>query len=160
MALTTTQQQFLNDFLKTLSVQEIQSIANIDNVPAEYFCADEYNANECARLVNIGKKTASCGLKESWDYDNEPYPKVGALTIVTNWDEEPVCIIQLTEVSFARFNEVTREFAEAEGEGDGTYEWWREAHIDFFTKYAQSIDSQFCEQSELILERFKKVYPT
>lgn len=155
----TTQKEMLNKYLATLTEQQKSAIPNLHNVPAEYFCADEYNANECARLINIGKKTASCGLKEAWDFDNEPYPQVGQLTIVTDWQQQPICIIQLKEVSIAKFNQVTPDFAKAEGEGDGSYDWWRQAHIEFFTTYAKTINSEFTEESELILERFEKVYP-
>ncbi|WP_428244091.1 ASCH domain-containing protein [Gynuella sp.] len=150
------QQEYLDKYLNTLTDAERSSIPL---VLADYFCADEFNANECARLVNTGIKRASCSLKAAYDVANEPFPEVGALTVVLNWAQEPVCIIRLTEVSTCPFNEVTREFAEAEGEGDGTYEWWREAHIEFFTQYASEIGAEFTETSELVLERFEKVYP-
>ncbi len=152
-------QKMLNDYLATLTNEQKANIPNLNNITDEYFCNDEYNANECARLVNIGKKTATCSLKEAWDFDNEPYPQVGELKIITNWHNEPICIIQLTEVKFAKFSEVTAEFAQAEGEGDGSYEWWQQAHIEFFTEYAKTINSEFNENSELVLERFKKMYP-
>ncbi|AJQ92416.1 ASCH domain-containing protein [Gynuella sunshinyii] len=150
------QQDYLDKYLSILTETER---AGIPQVLAEYFCADEYNANECARLVNVGIKRASCSLKAAYDVANEPFPKVGRLTVVLNWAQEPVCIIRVTEVSTCPFNEVTREFAEAEGEGDGSYEWWCEAHIDFFTQYAKEIGAEFTETSELVLERFEKVYP-
>lgn len=56
----------MEQYLSTLSAAERQTVSQLS---AEYFCADEYNANECARLVNIGKKTATCSLKQSWDID-------------------------------------------------------------------------------------------
>lgn len=149
-------QVFLDRYLATLSEAQRQAVPQVS---AEYFCADEYNANECARLVNMGKKTATCSLKQGWDIDNEPLPQVGALTVVLDWQENPVCVIKTTDVSICPFNEVSREFAEAEGEGDGTYEWWRQAHIEFFTQYAQSVGAIFNEASPLVLERFKKVFP-
>ncbi|MGF1753792.1 ASCH domain-containing protein [Vibrio makurazakiensis] len=154
--MTPEQQQFLDNYLGSLSSQERDAIPHII---AEHFCADEYNANECARLIDIGKKTASCGLKEGYDIDQEPLPKVGGLTLVLDWQQQPVCVVKITDVSICPFNQVTREFAESEGEGDGTYEWWREAHINFFTKYAQSVGAAFDENSDLVLERFEKVYP-
>ncbi|MGF1692282.1 ASCH domain-containing protein [Photobacterium kagoshimensis] len=154
--MTPNQQAMLDAYLAQLTPSEH---AAIPQIIAEYFCADEYNANECARLINADIKRASCSLKAGYDIDNEPLPQVGNLTLVLNWAEEPVCIVKLTNVSTSPFNQVTREFAELEGEGDGSYEWWRQAHIDFFTKYAQQIGTLFHEESELVLERFKKVYP-
>lgn len=150
------QQQYLDNYLKTLTAEERSQIPQIT---AEYYCADEYNANECARLINAGIKTASCSLKAGYDIENEPFPEIGRLTVVLNWAEEPVCIVKLNHVSCCPFNEVTEEFAKSEGEGDGTYEWWHKAHINFFTEYAKTIGAEFTETSELVLERFDKVYP-
>ncbi len=154
--MTPKQQAFLEQYLSTLTPNERESIPQ---TLAEYFCADEYNANECARLIDIGQKRASCSLKEGYLIDDEPFPEIGRLTVVLNWNEEPVCIVKLTDVSFCPFNQVTEEFAHAEGEGDGTYEWWRKAHIDFFTQYAKEVGATFSLESELVLERFEKVYP-
>lgn len=150
------QQELLDQYLSTLSQDERDSIPQF---LAEYFCADEYNANECARLIDNRIKRASCSLKAAYEVENEPLPEVGRITVVLNWDQEPVCIVKLTEVSIAPFNKVTREFAESEGEGDGSYEWWREAHIDFFSQYAKEVGKTFNESSELVLERFQKVFP-
>ncbi len=150
------QQNFLDEYLDTLSTEERTQIPQF---LAEYFCADELNANECARLVYEGIKRASCSLKVGYDIENEPLPEVGRITVVLNWSEEPVCIIKLIDVSTCPFDEVTSEFAALEGEGDGSYMWWREAHINFFTQYAQEIGAEFSEKSELVLEHFEKVYP-
>lgn len=147
---------YLTEYLSTLSDTEKKSISQVS---AEYFCANEHNANECARLINIGKKTATSSLKQSWDIDNEPLPLVGRLTVVLNWQEVPICITKTTEVSLCPFNEVPAEFATAEGEGDGSYEWWHKNHVDFFTSYAAEIGATFDENSLLVLERFEKVYP-
>ncbi|WGV97853.1 ASCH domain-containing protein [Vibrio sp. YMD68] len=150
------QQAYLDQYLLTLSpTEQLNSYKAI----AEYYCADEYNANECARLINLGIKRASCSLKAGYDAEKEPLPEVGQLTVVLNWKQEPVCIVKMTEVSICPFNQVTREFAESEGEGDGSYEWWRAAHINFFSQYAQEVGVEFNETSDLVLERFVKVYP-
>ena len=150
------QKDYLGRYLTTLTSTERDAIPE---VIAEYFCADEYNANECARLINQGIKRASCSLKAGYDAEQEPLPKVGRLSVVLNWAQEPVCIIKLKDVSICPFNQVTPEFAALEGEGDLTYQWWRDAHINFFTNYAASLGIEFSESSDLVLERFEKVYP-
>lgn len=154
--MTPQQQDFLSQYLDTLSEAERQTIPQFI---AEYYCADEYNANECARLVNAGIKRASCSLKAGYEVDNEPLPQVGRITVVLNWNEEPVCIVKHIEVTTSPFNQVSETFAQEEGEGDGSYQWWRDAHIQFFTQYAQELAIEFTEESELVLERFEKVYP-
>ena len=56
------------------------------------------------------------------------------------------------------YNEVTEEFAFAEGEGDRTLNWWRKAHWQFFTEECQAIGIEPQDNMMLILERFKVVY--
>ncbi|MBU2897729.1 ASCH domain-containing protein [Vibrio hepatarius] len=154
--MTPQQETFLNQYLVSVPKNYCESIT--DTI-AECFCSDEYNANQCAKLINQGTKRASCSLKEAYDIENEPLPKVGRLTIVLNWRQEPVCIIKLTDVSICPFNQVTEEFARLEGEGDLSYQWWHDAHIQFFTNYAKEVGATFNPDSELVLERFEKVYP-
>ncbi len=92
----------------------------------------------CAELVRIGQKTASCSMELWYSEHGEPMPEVGHLQVVTNWDGEPVCVIQMTDVSTCRYDEVTAEFAYAEGEGDRTLNWWRDAHAAFLKPSAMS----------------------
>lgn len=154
--MTPDQQALLDEYFATLSSSQKEAIPQIS---AEYFCADEYNANECARLINDGVKRASCSLKAGYDADSEPLPEVGRITVVLNWQQEPVCIIRLNKVEVMPFNQISAEFAALEGEGDGTYAWWRVAHIDFFTQYAQEVGVAFNEESDIVLEYFEKVFP-
>ncbi|MGR5175126.1 ASCH domain-containing protein [Vibrio parahaemolyticus] len=154
--MTPKQRAFVAQYLNT--IPEDQRF-NVDDIMAEHFCADEYNANECARLINIGVKTASCSLKAAYDIEQEPLPEVGRLSVVLDWKQNPVCIIQLTSVEVSPFDQVTDEFAYAEGEGDRSYSWWRQAHLKFFNEYAAYLNIAFSEQDELVLERFEKVFP-
>lgn len=154
--MTPNQHAFLDQYLAQLTEAERR---DIPQVLAEYFCADEYNANECARLINLGIKTATCSLKQGYLTDDQPLPQVGNLTVVLDWAENPICIVKVTDVECCPFNQVSEDFAQSEGEGDGTYAWWRKAHIDFFSQYAQEVGANFSEESELVLERFEKVYP-
>ncbi|WP_341662197.1 ASCH domain-containing protein [Vibrio sp.] len=154
--MTPQQEAFLRQYLSSLPNNQRETIT--DTI-AEHFCADEYNADLCAKLINQGIKRASCSLKEAYDIENEPLPKVGRLGIVLNWHQEPVCIIKLTDVSICPFNQVTEEFARLEGEGDLSYQWWHDAHVKFFTDYAKEVGASFTPESDLILERFEKVYP-
>ncbi|GGY47891.1 RNA-binding protein [Bacterioplanes sanyensis] len=152
--LTPEQHEFVTRYLTSLPEAE-QAV----QIFAEHFCADEYNANECARLINIGQKTATCSLKAAYEIEHEPLPAVGRLTLVLNWSQQPVCIIRTSKVTICPFNQVEPEFAAAEGEGDGSYEWWRDAHMKFFSQYAEEVGTEFNEDSELVLEHFDKVYP-
>jgi uncharacterized protein YhfF len=154
--MTPSQQAFMEAYLSTLSEAERGAIPQL---VAEHFCADEANANECARLIAAGIKRASCSLLASYEKEQEPLPQVGRLSLVLNWAQQPVCIVRLTEVSVCPFEAVDAAFSAAEGEGDGTLVWWRDAHMAFFTAFAWEVGVPFTPQSELVLERFEKVYP-
>lgn len=80
-------------------------------VTAGYFCADEVNANRCATLIDQGIKTASCSMAYWYEQNLEPWPEIDQLHIVTNWNDQPVCIIKITDITLCRFVDVTVDFA-------------------------------------------------
>lgn len=57
-----------------------------------------------------------------------------------------------------RFRDVTAEIAVAEGEGDLSLAYWREAHRSFFTPYLAELGIADLEDAELLIEFFELVY--
>ena len=115
-------------------------------------------ADELAELILIGKKTASCSAYDEWLYENEdPKSKIGSYTIVLNSKDEPVGIIQYTDMTIMPFNEVTEEFARAEGEGDLSYDYWYNGHVKFFTELMPQIGKEFYEAMPVVCERWKLI---
>ncbi|MDV6252267.1 ASCH domain-containing protein [Vibrio sp. EA2] len=147
---------YLDQYLVLLTPQQRESIPSMS---ADYYCADEYNANICAELVRSGQKTASCSMALWYSEHGEVMPQVGHLQVVTRWDGDPVCVIEITDISTCPYEAVSAEFAQAEGEGDGTLQWWREAHTQFFQAECKELGIEWHEQRMLVLERFKVVYP-
>ena len=147
---------YLEQYLSSLPDEVVSKYTSFS---ADYFCADEYNANLCADLILKGEKTATCSLDIWYSEQGEVMPKVGHLMVVTNWNGEPVCIVEITSVSKCKYNEVTEEFAASEGEGDKSLSWWRKAHWDFFSKECEELNIQPSEDMLLVLERFKLVSP-
>ncbi|WP_241907431.1 ASCH domain-containing protein [Vibrio breoganii] len=125
---------------------------------ADYFCADEYNANLCAQLILRGEKRASCSMEYWYSHEGEAMPSVGHLQVVTDWQGEPICIIEITSVDTCKYCDITAEFAALEGEGDKSLEWWREAHWKFFSLECQELGITPTPEMLLVLERFKVVY--
>lgn len=150
-------QHFLNDYLSSLSLEQRQSYQSFS---ADYFCADEYNANLCAQLILQGKKTATCSLAHWYQSGQEPMPVAGHLQVVTQWDGQPVCIIEITAVSQCLYNEVSAEFAYAEGEGDRSLNHWRKTHWAFFSAECKDQGLTPQETMPLVSEHFKVVFPT
>lgn len=155
-ALDQVSQAFLDSYLEQLTEDKRRQYSSFS---ADYFCADEYNANVCAELILKGEKTASCSMAHCYDVEGEPMPEVGHLQVVTNWQQEPICIIEITDVSSCAYQDVSAEFAAAEGEGDKSLVWWRDAHWEFFSRECEELKIEAKLDMMLILERFKRVYP-
>lgn len=149
-------QRYLQRFLNSLPEEVSNTYRSFSS---DYFCADEYNANVCADLILKGEKRASCSMEIWYSKEGESMPEVGHLQVVTNWDGTPVCIIEIIDVSTSKYKDITADFAKAEGEGDKTLTWWREAHWAFFSKECEELKMQPSEDMLLVLEHFKVVYP-
>jgi uncharacterized protein YhfF len=106
---------------------------------AFHFDDNERSANELAQLVLAGRKQATAGLVWSFEAASVALPKVGDLSVVTNWDKTPLCIIETQRVDIVAFDEVSEEFAATEGEGDGSLQYWQEAHRAYFARECQRI---------------------
>ncbi|WP_416150284.1 ASCH domain-containing protein [Salipaludibacillus sp. HK11] len=140
-------QQFWSEFCETNNKKNI-----------EYKEAFQFgvSADWLASLVVTGKKTATTSGLLFYELENEAIPKVGEYNIVLDVQEEPVAVIQVQSVEVVPMNEVTEEFALAEGEGD--YRFWWEAHEKFFTELLKAYDLEFSSDMLVVCERFKNVY--
>ncbi|MEK4670117.1 ASCH domain-containing protein [Niallia sp. FSL R7-0271] len=125
----------------------------------QYIDAFQFGASAdwLAELVVNGKKTATTSGFVFYEKEKEDIPKVGEHYIVLNGKENPVAVIEIESVQIVPMNEVTEEFALAEGEGD--YQFWWDAHRKFFTELLKEYDIAFTPNMLVVCERFKKVYP-
>lgn len=104
-------------------------------------------ADELLALVMKGVKTATCSTE---DEPNISTP--GERWIVLDGHGAPACVIETTEVTYRRYNEVDAGFAHEEGEGDRSLAYWREAHRTYFGRLGR-----FSEDMMLMCERFRLV---
>jgi uncharacterized protein YhfF len=129
-----------------------------DTYSAWHFCDNECDANELALLTRAGKKRATAGDLWSYEAESEPLPRVGDLSVITDWTGTAVCIIRTVAVEVVSFDEVTEEFAATEGEGDGSLDYWREAHQAAFSRTLASIGRAFTSDMPVVCERFEVVF--
>lgn len=122
-----------------------------------HFELSEKWANELLRLVLIGQKKATASSLYSYEYAKEPLPKVGDLSIVTDWDGVPRCVIEATAITVLPFSEITYEIAKREGEDD-TLESWQKGHIKFYKEEGKILGYQFTEEMLVVFEDFEVVY--
>lgn len=122
-----------------------------------HFELTEKWANELLRLVMIGQKQATCSSLLAYEVSGERLPQVGDYSIITDWEGNPHCVIETTEIIIMPFKDMTFEICKREGEDD-TLESWREGHIKFFTNDGKDVGYTFTEDMPIIFEDFKVVF--
>jgi uncharacterized protein YhfF len=113
-------------------------------------CASAMLAQDMLLLVLEGRKTATCvplaKLKES----GESMPEPGKRDVVFDGKGVPACMVETVSVTTCRFDEVTEEFARAEGEP--SLDAWRISHSRHFAR-----NGGFTPAMKLVCEQFKVV---
>ncbi len=105
-----------------------------------------------------GRKRATAGALWSYEFEKEPVPRAGDFSVITDWEGRARCVIRTTSVEIVPFESVTREFAAAEGEGDGSLEYWREVHWSCFTRELRSYGLEPQRDMLVACERFEVVF--
>jgi uncharacterized protein YhfF len=138
-----------------------KSVGGVDETrfyEAFFFADSEESANSLAELVLSGTKRATASSLWSYEAEGKRPPAPGDLSVVTDWAGVPRCIIETVAVDIVPFNHVTAEFAATEGEGDGSLEYWREAHRQFFARECAAHGRRFTEDMLVACERFIVVF--
>lgn len=150
-----TPEEYFNEYLKSLGREDD---FNPNDFMVDSFGDSPELADKLLEPVLSGIKTATCSALWEWEYEGNDIPYIGLRTVILNGKKEPCCIIETTEVSVRKYNEVDEVFAKDEGEGDFSLEYWRDAHKKFFTRTLPAIDKEFNEDIMLVCERFKVVW--
>lgn len=141
------------DFLKNNPDNRIKEIPI-----SFYFCDNEKDANECAELVVNGIKQATATSLWWYKKNNESLPEVGNQYIVTDWDGNAKAIIETTKIAPTPYSKVTSEFAQIEGEGDKSLEYWKRVHKAYYQREMEPYGEKFDENMIIVCEYFKTVY--
>ncbi len=126
--------------------------------PAWHFCDNQADADVLAALVVAGIKGATAGALWAYEAEGEPLPQAGDHNIITDWEGRARAVIRTTVVEVVPFGEVTAEFAAAEGEGDGSLEYWREAHRAAFSRELAALGRVLTDDMPVVCQRFEVVF--
>jgi len=113
-------------------------------------------AEELGALIVVGTKTATCSALWEYRTEGEPLPTVGLKTIVLDGNDDPLCIVETTEVEVKPYDRVDARFAYEEG--DRSLEYWQEAHWRFFSRTLPNISREPAIEMPLVCKRFRVVY--
>ncbi|MFU8786809.1 MAG: ASCH domain-containing protein [Candidatus Izemoplasmataceae bacterium] len=145
-------QAFWQRFLKALNKPE-----NTKYISCFHFELTEHLANELLALVLKGQKKATASSLLAYEIEKEPLPKIGELSIVTDFNGTPRCVIETQAVTIIPFNEMTYEICKREGEDD-TLESWQAGHRKFFSAEGKIVGYEFREDLPVVFEDFKVIY--
>lgn len=139
---------FWRSFAEATGIDEPYTAWGFGNDPAM--------ADDLGRLVRDGPKRATTSLLSWYEgEDAEPMPVVGALSLILDGCDQPLCVIRTTGVEVRAFGLVDEAFAWVEGEGDRSLAHWRAAHVDFFASEGRPV----AEDTPVVLETFELLWP-
>jgi uncharacterized protein YhfF len=124
----------------------------LDLPPMQLGYAGSQLRRKLVDAVLRGDKTATAGLRVDYEpHTEEPLPRVGERNVLSGFHDEPVAIIEMTEVDVVRIADVDLAFAFDEGEGFQTIADWRRAHEEFWGEH------QIGDDTLIVAERFRVV---
>lgn len=150
------QQKLVDLFWKKFLVETNQN-ETTKYIDVFHFELTEKLANELLQLVLIGQKKATASSLLAYEIEGTRVPEVGDLSIVTDWEGYPKCVIQTTEVTIIPFKKVTYDICKREGEDD-TLESWQKGHERFYRAEGKALGYEFTEHMPVVFEDFEVVY--
>lgn len=123
-----------------------------------YFSNNEKDAEALAELTKTGGKRATTSIFNIYEWDKEPLPEVGEVSVIINISGDAQCVIKVTKVTVMPFLSVDETYALREGEGDKTLKYWREAHLMAFNAEMKEYGKKFNTNMKVVCEEFEVVY--
>jgi uncharacterized protein YhfF len=103
-----------------------------------------------------GDKTATSSLRQEYaPYTDEPLPRVGEQFVLVGDADEPLGIVETTELRIMAAGAVDLQFAHDEGEGFSSVAEWRAAHERFWR--ARGLLQALTDETLVVCERFRLV---
>ena len=115
-------------------------------------------STELLDLIKSGRKRAGTGLLWAYEYDREPISKSGDIEIVVDHLNQPALITRIVSSEMVAFNKVSAEYAASEGEGDGSLDYWRKGHWNFFSRECKRIGREPTETMPVICNVFEVLH--
>ena len=129
---------------------------NIENLEKWHFELTEDACNSLLDLVLKGQKRATSSSLASFELGDEAMPKEGELSVITDWDGNPRCVVRTKKLHILPYEEITYDLAKLEGE-DETLDSWKRSHERFFTREGEMLGYHFSPQMPVVFEEFEVV---
>lgn len=146
--------KFWNQYVQKAKKQIELKGCRVDAEPAgDFNCT-----NKLIALYRSKKKYAGSSLVKDYELSGDPLPKVGNYWIVLDQDKKPAIIVKTERTEINTFENVTKEIAIAEGEGDLSIEYWKKNHSEFWSPFLKDWGIGNINYAEVLTEFFVLVY--
>jgi uncharacterized protein YhfF len=116
------------------------------------------DADEGARLIRRGQKTATSSLLWEYEAQGKALPRVGSLSVIEDGRDVAICVVETTWLQVLPFDQVDAEFASDYGEADGTLDGWRRLCWDYYVDACALLGRTMSHDAPLVCERFRVVF--
>jgi uncharacterized protein YhfF len=130
-----------------ISTNEYHSKTFGDPKYAEY-------GNHVTELAIAETKRATAHLAMDFELNNVKRRETGDYWVILWEDFSPACVLHLVNVEVRLFKDVDAAFAAREGEGDGSLEFWKQVHEDYFKLQLADWGKNWSDELPVVLESF------
>ena len=118
--------------------------------------------DQLVAAILSGAKTSTTGLEIEYERELEPLPMIGDRSVLVDSADQPVAIIETTEVRVVRIGDIDLAHAVDEGEGYESVADWRAGHERFwhgdeYRDYMGDPEFTIDDDTRAVVERFKVV---
>ncbi|MCI0690038.1 MAG: ASCH domain-containing protein [Sporichthyaceae bacterium] len=134
----------------------------MDDLPKALFAFPGPLRDQLIEAILTGAKTSTTSLVVEYEHDGEPLPAVGARSVLVDSADQPVAIIETTEVRVMPLRDIDLAHAIDEGEGYTSVAEWRAGHETFWLSaemrdYLGYPDFRVTDDTMAVAERFRLV---
>ncbi|MDG1837358.1 MAG: ASCH domain-containing protein [Phycisphaerales bacterium] len=154
-------QNYIERFIASASTKDIRP----DSILIDIFGDSPDLTDQLLELVLAGTKTATCLSLYEWEHEVKTPLVPGTLSVILNGLGQPRCVIETTHVEQMPYQEVTAEFARAEGEheppdlpDDRVLQHWRDVHWAYFNRKLPPLGHIPTLDMPVLCERFRVIY--
>jgi len=108
-------------------------------------------------LVRVGKKRATARLEQEFARDGIARRSPDDLWVVLDTAGAPACLVRITDIHIWAFEDVPLDFAQREGEGDNSLEYWSRVHKEYFVQQCERWGLTWSDRLAVVCEGFDVV---
>ena len=110
------------------------------------------DSDELAKKVLTKEKIATSSLYDYYCMNLKDTIKENEYVSILDSQNREICIIQITKIEIIEFQNITEEFAIAEG--DGNLENWQKIHTEYYSLMLEEIGKSLTGETKLLCEWF------